>query len=88
MHLGFALSEDIFMRAGSILGLLLSAYVSSAATYEYYVLQDPHTRECHIVSHRPTEHSFDVVGDTMYRTLSEAASEMRQICGSQSPTSR
>ncbi len=65
------------------LAAVLAAAVSSAAfaqTTEFYVVQDVKTKKCTIVDKKPaTTTEVTVLGNTVYKTRTEAESGMRTV---------
>ena len=66
-----------------VLAAALAAAVSSAAfaqTTEFYVVQDVKTKKCTIVDKKPaTTTEVTVLGNTIYKTRTEAESGMRTV---------
>lgn len=46
---------------------------------EFYVVRDTTTKKCTIVSQKPTTTTVTVVGDTVYKTKTEAESGMKTV---------
>ncbi len=65
-------------------GILLAAFVSPALAAEYWIVQDSSTKRCSIVEQRPTTTTTTVVGDTAFKTRTEAESSMKtvKVCSS------
>jgi hypothetical protein len=65
------------------LAAVLAAAVSTAAfaqTTEFYVVQDVKTKKCTIVDKKPaTTTEVTVVGNSIYKTRTEAESGMRTV---------
>ena len=53
---------------------------SATSTEQFYVVRDPSTRRCTVVTERPTAGATVVVGDTVYKTRSEAESSVTKVC--------
>lgn len=53
---------------------------SATSTEQFYVVRDPSTRRCTVVTERPTAGTTVVVGDTVYKTRSEAESSVTKVC--------
>lgn len=64
-----------FIALAITLGLALPA---SAA--EYYVVQEKTTKKCKVVTTKPTEETWIVVGDTAFKTQTEADEQVKVIC--------
>ena len=61
-------------------GGLVAAFVMPAlAADEYYVVRNP-DKKCVVVDKRPTTSTEVVVGDTVYKTRSEAATAVKKVC--------
>ena len=58
---------------------LLAATTSTFAADEYYIVRGP-DKHCKIVEERPTTTTITVVGDTVYKTRSEAQSAIKRVC--------
>ena len=60
---------------------LIFAFVTPAlAADEYYVVQDVKTKKCTIVDKKPTTTTeVTVVGDSVYKTRTEAESGMKTV---------
>ena len=53
---------------------------SGTSTEQFYVVRDPSTRRCTVVTEKPTAGATVVVGDTVYKTRSEAESSVTKVC--------
>ena len=51
-----------------------------AAAAEYYVVQDSGTKKCKVVATKPTEKTWIVVGNTAFKTQSEADQQLTVLC--------
>lgn len=61
-------------------GGLVAAFVMPAlAADEYYVVRNP-DKKCVVVDKRPTTSTEVVVGDTVYKTRSEAETAVKKVC--------
>jgi hypothetical protein len=61
-------------------GGLTAAFVMPAlAADEYYIVRNP-DKKCVIVDKRPTTSTEVVVGDTVYKTRSEAETAVKKVC--------
>jgi hypothetical protein len=61
-------------------GGLIAAFVMPAlAADEYYIVRNP-DKKCVIVDKRPTTSTEVVVGDTVYKTRSEAETAVKKVC--------
>ena len=59
---------------------VLAATTSAFAAGEYYIVRGP-DKHCKIVEERPTTTTtITVVGDTVYKTRSEAQSAIKRVC--------
>lgn len=59
---------------------LTLALVTPAAAQEFYVVQNPSTKQCTVVEEKPTDTSVVVMGDKVYTSRSEAESAVRTVC--------
>jgi hypothetical protein len=59
--------------------LLISAVVTPALAEEFYVVRDATTKKCTIVDKKPTVTTTTVVGNTVYKTRSEAEGGMKTV---------
>jgi hypothetical protein len=59
--------------------LLVSAVVTPALAEEFYVVRDTTTKKCTIVDKKPTVTTTTVVGNTVYKTRSEAEGGMKTV---------
>jgi hypothetical protein len=57
-------------------GLLLSL-TAPALAEEFYIVQNPTTKKCTIVTERPTTTTTTVVGGTTYTTRTEAQNSLK-----------
>ena len=57
------------------LGLALPAVAA-----EYYVVQDSTTKKCKVVTTKPTEKTWVVIGDTAFKTQTEADEQVKVVC--------
>ena len=61
-------------------GGLTAAFVMPAlAADEYYIVRNP-DKKCIILDKRPTTSTEVVVGDTVYKTRSEAETAVKKVC--------
>ena len=61
-------------------GGLIAAFVMPAlAADEYYIVRNP-DKKCVIVDMRPTTSTEVVVGDSVYKTRSEAETAVKKVC--------
>lgn len=49
------------------------------AADEYYIVRGP-DKHCTVVEERPTTTTITVVGDTVYKTRSEAETAIKRVC--------
>ncbi|MDO9384467.1 MAG: hypothetical protein Q7T86_16570 [Hyphomicrobiaceae bacterium] len=61
----------------AVVSLALSTPVLAA---EYYVVQDKTTKKCKVVSTKPTEETWVVVGNTAFKTQTEADEQVKVVC--------
>jgi hypothetical protein len=65
-----------------ILATALAVVFSSAAfaqTTAFYVVQDTTTKQCTVVDTKPTASTMVVVGDGVFKTRTEAETNMKSI---------
>jgi hypothetical protein len=69
--------------AGAILGGLIAPAAAQTVT-EYYIVRNPETKRCTIVTERPTTTTTVIVGDRGFKTRTEAESGLKttKICTS------
>ena len=63
------------MAFAILLGLSLPA-----AAAEYYVVQDTTTKKCKVVNVKPTEKTWIVIGNTAFKTQTEAEDQIKIVC--------
>ncbi len=51
---------------------LLVAFAGSASAESFYIVQDTATKKCTVVTEKPTVTSMVVIGNTVYKTKTEA----------------
>lgn len=72
------------MRLLLVASVLFAGVGSLAAqsVTEYYVVRNPDTKRCTIVSERPTSTTMVVVGDRAYKTRTDAEASVKttKIC--------
>ena len=56
------------------------AFASPALAAEYYVVQDKTTKKCKVVTTKPTEETWVVVGNSAFKTQSEADEQVKVVC--------
>ena len=59
-------------------GAALVAF-SGSAMADFYVVQNPTTHKCNIVSQKPTSTTTTVVGNTVYKSRTEAERGMKTV---------
>ena len=68
------------MKPRAILaGLLIVAFAAPAFADEFYIVRQPKTKKCTIVTTRPTTNTVTIIGDTVYKTRSEAEHGVKTI---------
>lgn len=72
-----------FLIAGAIVGGLIVPAAAQTVT-EYYIVRNPETKRCTIVTERPTATTTVIVGDRGFKTRTEAESGLKttKICTS------
>ena len=70
-----------FIIAGAIVGGLIAPAVAQTVT-EYYIVRNPETKRCSIVTERPTTTTTVIVGDRAFKTRAEAETSLRttKVC--------
>ncbi len=56
---------------------MLVAFTASASAQSFYIVQDAATKKCTVVTEKPTVTSMVVVGDTVYKTKTEAEAGLK-----------
>lgn len=56
------------------------AFASPAFAAEYYVVQDKTTKKCKVVTTKPTEETWVVVGNSAFKTQTEADEQVKVVC--------
>ena len=56
------------------------AFASPAFAAEYYVVQDKTTKKCKVVTTKPTEETWVVVGNSAFKTQAEADEQVMVVC--------
>jgi hypothetical protein len=56
-----------------------SAFAQTTVTTGFYIVQDPATKRCTIVDQRPTTTTTTVVGDSVYKTRTEAEAGLKTV---------
>ena len=51
---------------------------ATSTTEQYYLVQNPTTKRCEIVTQKPTTTTTTVVGDTVYKTRTEAEGAIKK----------
>jgi hypothetical protein len=67
------------MKAKLLLAGVLTVAFAGSALADFYVVENPTTHKCTIVSQKPTTTTETVVGDTVYKTRQEAESGMKTV---------
>ena len=77
------LLEDAMNKA-IICAFALSVLATPALADEYWVVQDSSTKHCSIVTSKPTTTTTTVIGNTAFKTRTEAESSMKttKVCSS------
>ena len=60
-------------------GGLVVAFVAPAFAEEYYIVRGPE-KKCTVVAEKPTTTTTTVVGNTVYKTRSEAETAIKKVC--------
>jgi hypothetical protein len=77
------LLEDVMNKA-IICAFALSVLASPALADDYWVVRDSSTKHCSIVTSKPTTTTTTVIGNTAFKTRTEAESSMKttKVCSS------
>jgi hypothetical protein len=67
------------MKARILLAGAIVAAFTGTAMADFYVVENPTTHKCSVVSQKPTTTTETVVGNTVYKTQSEAEAGMKTI---------
>jgi hypothetical protein len=67
------------MKAKLLLASVLTLTFAGSAFADFYVVENPTTHKCSIVSQKPTTTTETVVGNTVYKTRQEAESGMKTV---------
>ena len=61
---------------------MLVAFTASASAQSFYIVQDTTTKKCTVVTEKPTVTSTVVIGDTVYKTKTEAEAGVKttKVC--------
>jgi hypothetical protein len=79
------------ISAFAVVGLAMPAFAQTSTTTtttgpagatseQFYVVRDSSTKRCTVTSTRPTTSTTTVVGDTVYKTRSEADAAVTKVC--------
>ena len=60
-------------------GGLVLAFVAPAFAEEYYIVRGPE-KKCTVVAEKPTTTTTTVVGNTVYKSRSEAETAITKVC--------
>ena len=63
----------------ALTAILIASFTLPALADEYYIVKEPHTKQCQIVTTRPTEKTVTIVGNTVYKTRTEAEGGMKTV---------
>ena len=83
--------RSLAISAFAVVGLAMPALAQTSTTTtttgpagatseQFYVVRDSATKRCTVTSTRPTTSTTTVVGDTVYKTRSEADSAVTKVC--------
>jgi hypothetical protein len=53
---------------------------ASTTTEQFYIVRDPATKRCTVSTSRPSGGTTVVVGDTIYKSRSEAETSVTKVC--------
>ena len=57
-----------------------STTTTTTTTEQYYVVRDPATKRCTTTTSKPTGGTTVVVGDTVYKSKTEAETAITKVC--------
>ena len=60
--------------------ILTTALITPALSQQFYIVQNPSTKQCTVVEEKPTDTSVVVMGNRVYTSRSEAQSAVRTVC--------
>jgi hypothetical protein len=60
-------------------GALVLAFVAPAFAEEYYIVRGPE-KKCTVVAEKPATTSVTVMGNTVYKSRSEAETAIKKVC--------
>jgi hypothetical protein len=73
--------------AGLLVALAMPALATSSSTTttttttdQYYVVRDPSTKKCTVTTSKPAGGTTVVVGDTVYKSRSDAETAVTKVC--------
>ena len=58
----------------------VAAQTATTTTEEYYVVRDPATKKCTVTTSKPTSSTTVVVGDSVYKSRTEAEGAVTKVC--------
>ncbi|HEV2625560.1 MAG TPA: hypothetical protein VGV62_10680 [Xanthobacteraceae bacterium] len=72
------------MKKAIICAFGLAVLATPAFADDYWVVQDSSTKHCSVVTSKPTTTTTTVIGNTAFRTRTEAESSMKttKVCSS------
>jgi hypothetical protein len=72
------------MKKTIICALGLAALATPAFADQYWVVQDSSTKHCSVVTEKPTTSTTTVIGNTAFKTRTEAEGSMKttKVCSS------
>jgi hypothetical protein len=53
---------------------------TTSTTEQYFVVRDPSTKKCTVTTSKPSSGTTVVVGDTVYKSRTEAESAVTKVC--------
>ncbi|MFZ0258879.1 MAG: hypothetical protein WAL36_02740 [Pseudolabrys sp.] len=56
------------------------ALITSAASADYYIVQEKATKKCKVVETRPTETTWIQIGPAAFKTQSDAENQIKTVC--------
>ena len=63
----------------ALAAVLTVAFAAPSFAAEFYIVRDATTKKCTIVDQKPTTTTTTVVGDTVYKTRTEAETGLKTV---------
>jgi hypothetical protein len=72
--------EFQMLKRMCLLAVAAGVLMPTAASPEYYIVQEKSSRKCKVVETRPTETTWIQVGPMAFKTRDEADRQVRVVC--------